>query len=69
MTHGTYFIVSTTTEDRFDEADSFDEALQIARALVKEGQAGGPVSIEHDGKVIRQLVLTVDGKIAEEAIC
>jgi hypothetical protein len=69
MTHGTYFIVSATTEDHFDEANSLDEALRIARGIVKEGQAGGSVSIEHDGKVIRQLALTADGKIAEEVTC
>jgi hypothetical protein len=69
VTHGTYYIVSAKTEDRFDEADSLDAALRIARKLMQEGQAGEPVSIEHGGKVIRQLVMTADGKIAEEVTC
>ena len=69
MTQGTYYIVSEITEDRFDEADSLDEALRIARVVVKEGRVGEPVSIEHNGKVIRQLVLTPDGEIEEEPVC
>ncbi len=66
MTQAPYFIISETTEDRFDEADSLEEALRIARELVKESQAGDPVSIEHNGRVIRQLVLTPDGEVEEE---
>lgn len=69
MTHGAYHIVNETTEDRFDEVDSLDEALRIARGVVKEGRAGEPISIEHNGKVIRQFVLTVDGKVEEAQVC
>jgi len=65
MTRGAYYIISETTEDRFDEVDSLDEAIWIARGLVKEGQAGDPVSIEHNGKVIRQVVLNPEGVIEE----
>lgn len=68
MTPGAYYIISETTEDRFDEADSLDEALRIARGLVKEGQAESPVSIERNGRVIRQLVLTPDGKVEEAPV-
>ncbi len=68
MPQATYYIISETTEDRFDEAASLDEALQIARDLVKDSQAGDPVSIEHNGRVIRQLVLTSDGQIEEEPV-
>jgi hypothetical protein len=68
MTHGTYYIISETTEDRLDEADSLEEALQIAQELVKESQAGDPVSIEHNGRVIRQLVLTPDGEVTDEPV-
>jgi hypothetical protein len=35
---------------------------------VREGQGGEPVSIEHRGKVVRQLILMPDGKVEEEAI-
>jgi len=65
MTRGTYYIISETTEDRFDEVDSLDEAMRIARNLVKESQGGDPISIEHNGKVIRQLVLSPDGFVEE----
>jgi hypothetical protein len=65
MTRGTFSIINETTEDRFDEAGSLDEALRIARAVVKESQAGDPISIEHDGRVIRQLVRTPEGGVEE----
>ncbi len=68
MNPNAYCIISETTEDRFDEADSLEEALRIARTLARESQAGDPVSIEHRGKVIRQLVLMPDGRISEEEI-
>jgi hypothetical protein len=65
MTRGAYHIISETTEDRFDEVDRLDEAIRIARGLVKEGPAGEPISIEHNGRVIRQLVLTPEGVVEE----
>jgi hypothetical protein len=68
MTRGAYHIISETTEDQYGEADSLEEALRIARGVVKESKAGDPVSIEHQGKVIRQFVLTADGKVEEEPI-
>jgi len=68
MIFNAYCIVRETTEDRFDETDSLEEAVRIARSVVREGQAGEPVSIEHRGKVFRQLVLWPDGKVEEEAI-
>jgi hypothetical protein len=68
MNPNAYCIISETTEDRFDEVDSLDEALRIARAVVRESQAGDPVSIEHRGRVIRQLVLMPDGRVSEEEI-
>jgi len=63
-----YHVISETSEDRFGETDSFEEAVRIARSAAREGQAGDPVSIEHRGKVIRQLVLLPDGRVAEEDI-
>jgi hypothetical protein len=63
-----YCIISETSEDRFDEADSLEEAIRIARSLARESQAGEPISIEHRGRVIRQLVLMPDGKVSEEEI-
>jgi hypothetical protein len=63
-----YSIISETTEDRFDETDSLEEAIGIARSLARAGQVGDPVSIEHQGKVIRQLVLRPDGSVAENVL-
>ena len=68
MKPNAYCIISETTEDRFDEADSLEEAIRIARAVARESQADDPVSIEHRGRVIRQLVLMPDGEISEEEI-
>ena len=65
MTHGAYHVISETTEDCFDEAGSLDEAIRIARALVTESEVGDPISIEHNGRVIRQLVLTPEGAVEE----
>jgi hypothetical protein len=65
MTRGAYSIISEATEDRFDEIDSLEEAIRIARGLVKEGQAGDPISIEHNGSVIRQLVRSPEGVVEE----
>ena len=68
MNSNAYCIISETTEDRFDETDSLEEAIRIARAVARERQAGDPVSIEHRGRVIRQLVLMPDGRVSEEEI-
>jgi hypothetical protein len=63
-----YHIISETTEDRFGETDSFEDAVRIARAAACESQTGGPVAIEYRGKVIRQFMLLPGGKVAEEDI-
>lgn len=68
MHRGTYHIVSETTEDRFDEVDTLDEAIRVARAVARDGRAGDPVSIEHNGRVIRQLVLSPQGVVEEAAV-
>ena len=68
MNPNAYCIISETTEDRFDKVNNLEEAIRIARALACESQAGDPVSIEHQGRVIRQLVLMPDGRVSEEEI-
>jgi hypothetical protein len=69
MGNDLYHIISGTSEDRFDRADNFEEALRIARSVVvREGRLDEPVLIEHRGMVIRELVLLPDGKVAEEVI-
>jgi hypothetical protein len=66
MKPNVYCIISETTEDRFDEVDTLEEAIRIARALVRESQTSDPISIEHRGRVIRQLVRMPDGRVSEE---
>lgn len=66
MAQALYCIISETTEDRFGEVESLDEAVRIARTVVREGRPGDPISIEYDGKVIRQFVLTAEGRVEEE---
>jgi hypothetical protein len=68
MISDAYCIISETSEDRFDETDSLEEAIRIARSLAREGKAGGPISIEYRGKVIRQVVLKPDGKLEEAGL-
>jgi hypothetical protein len=69
MGNDQYHIISGTSEDRFDRTDDFEEALRIARSVaVREAKPQEPVLIEHRGLIIRQLVLTPDGKVTEEVI-
>ncbi len=68
MNPNAYSIISETTEDRFDEVASLEEAILIARSLACESHSGEPISIEHRGRVIRQLVARGDGKVTEEEI-
>lgn len=63
-----YHIISETSEDRFGETTSLEEPVSVARSLARKGRTGDPVSIEHRGKVILQMVLTPNGKVAEEEI-
>jgi hypothetical protein len=63
-----YHVISETSEDRFGETDSFEEAVRIAQTVARESQAGDPVAIEHRGKVIRQVILLPDGRVAEEDV-
>lgn len=68
MNRGLYAVVSETTEDRFGEAESFVDAVRIARGVAREGKPGDPVSIEHNGRVVRQFVLTREGVVEEPAV-
>jgi hypothetical protein len=68
MRTGLYHIISETSEDRFGETTSLEDAIRIARDAAREGQTGEPVSIEYQGRVIRQLVLMPNGEVAEEEI-
>jgi hypothetical protein len=68
MNTNAYCIISETSEDRFDEVDSLEEAIRIARTVARESVVGESVSIEHRGRVIRQLVRLPDGRVSEEEI-
>jgi len=68
MASGMYCIISETTEDRFDETETLEDAIRIARGLIKEGQVGDPISIEHNGRVVRQFVLTPSGAVEEPPV-
>ena len=63
-----HHVITEASENRFSETDSFEEAIRIARSAAREGQTGDLVSIEHQGKVIRQLRLLLNGSVAEEEI-
>lgn len=63
-----YAIISETTEDRFDEVENLDDAIRIARGLVQQSRAGEAISIEHNGRVVRQFVLTPAGVVEEPAV-
>ena len=65
MSRATYAVVSETSEDRFDETTTLDEAVRVARGVAREGRCGDAVSIEHEGRVIRQFVLTPGGVVEE----
>ena len=62
-----FYVTSENTEDTFDSTDSLQDAIRIAREVVKNGQVGDPVSVEYKGKNIKQFVLMPSGKIAEVA--
>jgi hypothetical protein len=68
VSHGTYYIISELTEDRFDEVDTLDDAIRVARTLVKKNPMGDPISIEHNGRVVRQFVLTSNGVVEEPCV-
>jgi hypothetical protein len=69
MHNDLYHIISGNSEDRFDRTDNLEDALRIARSVVRqEGRIEEPVLIEHQGMVIRELVLMPDGKVAEQVI-
>ena len=68
MRFDAYYITNETSEDRLDSATTLQDALRIARELVREGLAGDPVCIEHKGLTIRQIVMTPDGALEEEVI-
>lgn len=63
-----FHITSESTEDTFDSTESLQDAIRIAREVARQGQAGDPVCIEHNGKNIRQFLLLPNGEVTEEVL-
>lgn len=63
-----FYINSESSEDTFDAAGDLQEAIRIAKEVVRKVPVGEPVCIEHDGKNIRQYVLRSNGQIDETPI-
>jgi len=63
-----FHVTSENSEDTFDSTDNLHDAIRIAREVARNGQAGDPVCIEHQGKNIRQFVLLSNGEVAEETL-
>ena len=61
-------VTNESTEDTFASTDNLQDAIRIAREVARQGEAGEPVCIEHEGKNIWHFVLMPNGKVAEEAI-
>ena len=69
MDNDGYHIISGTSEDRLDSANTFEEALRIARSVAqREGRVEEPILIEHQGMVIWRLILMPDGTLTEEGL-
>lgn len=68
MKASAYCIVSETTEDRFGETESLEDAVRIAQRAASESQTGDRICIEYRGRVIRQFLFQPDGRVAEEVI-
>jgi hypothetical protein len=66
-----FYITNESTEDTFDSTDDLQSAIRIAKEVARSGQVGDPVSIEHDGKTVKQFILAPDGRVQEQvvAIC
>lgn len=63
-----FLITNESTKDTFATAEDLGDAVRIAREVARQGPAGDPVSVEDEGKTIRQLVLLPDGTVEEQAV-
>lgn len=63
-----FYITNESTEDTLASAENLQDAIRLAREIAKQAQPGDPVSVEREGKTVRQFVLMPDGTIAEPAI-
>lgn len=68
MSREMYSIINESTEDRYDETRYLAEAIRIARQIVETNGVGEPISIEHNGCVVRQFIRTSDGTIEEPSL-
>lgn len=58
-----YYINSENTEDTFGEAETFQEAIQLAKKITKEEQIDTLFFIEYKGLSIMQFVRLPDGEV------
>jgi hypothetical protein len=63
-----FSVTNESTEDTLASTENLQDAIRIAREVARQGQAGDPVSIEREGKTVRQFVLMADGTVEEQAI-
>ena len=64
-----FYIVDESTEDTFATSDDLQDAIRLAKEVVRQRQAGDLVSIlEGGGRAVRQFLRLPDGTAAEQAI-
>ncbi len=63
-----FYINSEETEDTFEATDNLQDAIRIARRVVREGPTGDLIYIEHEGKSIWQFMLMPNGNVDERKI-
>jgi hypothetical protein len=63
-----YHINNETTEDTFDSVENLQDAIRIAREMAIHCPTGDPISIEFQGKNVRQYLRLANGEITERIL-
>lgn len=64
-----YYVTNENSEDTFCVTDNLQEAIRIAKDVVKTGSVGDLVLIESsDGMAVKQFVLTPEGTILQHDV-
>ncbi|OWK38149.1 hypothetical protein [Fimbriiglobus ruber] len=58
-------ITNESTEDTLDSTHDLQDAVRMALEAARTGTVGDPVSIEQDGKCVKQFILLKDGTVRE----
>ncbi len=61
-------VTNESTEDTLAATANLQEAIRIAREVARQSRPGDPVSVECEGKAIRQFIRLQDGSVAEQEI-